>query len=106
MITVENDDMININKTSRKGNIQASQANLEKVFGKPTIKGSDNKTTAEWFLQFTITENDDEQYIIATIYDWMQNDFNYEEEITWNIGGHTFEAVEMVYDYYNKHKEN
>lgn len=105
MITVENDSMININHTSRKGYIQATQANLEKVFGKPTANGSD-KTTVEWFLQFTVTLDDEERNIIATIYDWMSDGVNYEEEITWNIGGHTFEAVEMVYDYYNKHKEN
>jgi hypothetical protein len=100
MITVENSDIINVNQTSLKGYITTTQINLEKVFGKPTFYGGD-KTTLDWFLQFTITENNEEKYVVATIYDWNSDGVNPHEEFQWHIGGHTYEAAELVTQYYN-----
>jgi len=78
----------NRNMTCLQGYITATYAELVERFGEPESGG--DKTTAEWALDF-------EDGTVATIYDWKE----YETPLgtyRWHIGGHSYEAVERVYE--------
>lgn len=84
-----------------KGKINITYAELKKVLGKPT-KGDDYKTDAEWSINF-------ENGIGANIYNYKNGkNYNGKEGIpktkitNWNIGGESQEAVNLVYQLFNK----
>lgn len=89
---------IDTNMTHLQGYITATYRDLINVFGEP-IDGRGcpgEKTDVEWNIQF-------EDGTVATIYNW-KNGFNYCGEfgtpvhsiISWNIGGHSIKALELV----------
>jgi len=92
--THNDNDLIDGNGTHRLGTIQTSYAHIVDVFGKPiTFKGDDGDgVRAEWDIEF---ETNDSEYIIATIYDW-HNDEPIEEVKEWHIGGKEYAAVELL----------
>lgn len=77
--------------TSLQGYLNASYDDLVHAFGKPTYDetSADNKVDIEWCLE--IYENNDEDPIQVTIYNWKDydgglraiSDPNYE----WHVGG-------------------
>jgi hypothetical protein len=75
-----------------QGHIVTTRASLTEVFGEPTRYDEGDKVTVEWGLQF-------EDGTIATVYDWKRYEEGTPElyeEITYNIGGLTVEAVARV----------
>ena len=99
--------MSNVSGTSLKGTVKTSYAELEEVFGEPTIGPDDrggDKTTCEWHIEFQVPVEDDgmgdvDDYdiVVATIYDWKYGSMPY-HEINWHVGGNTKEAVWLVMD--------
>jgi hypothetical protein len=71
--------------TSLQGYVTATRAEIEAVFGAPTITGEVNeKVTTEWVIRFV-------NGVVATIYDWKryeQGAPEMDERIEWHIGGH------------------
>lgn len=72
--------------TSLQGYVTATRAEIEAVFGAPTMAHNDtsDKVTTEWNIRFV---ND----VVATIYDWKryeQGAPEMNERIEWHIGGH------------------
>ena len=85
---------VEINWSSRKGEITTTLGNLRKVFGDPCMEEPTqwDKVGYEWKLKF-------EDGTIATIYDWKRytdEPLGEDEVFTFNIGGHETEAVLRV----------
>jgi len=98
------DNDANITGTHLQGHIQADYEDLVKAFGEPiydsTRDGESDKVHTQWALEF---ENEDGDYVVATIYDWKE-DSPYASRVgkyNWHIGGNEYEAVSAVYDYAN-----
>ena len=75
-----------------QGHIVTTRATLEAAFGTPTEYEEGGKMTIEWGLRF-------ENGTLATVYDWKRYELGtpaQDEEITYNVGGLTVEAVEQV----------
>ena len=91
--------------TSLQGYIEASYADLVKVFGHPqcTETSGDGKVDIEWELK--IIEEDGQVYPI-TIYNWKDYDCGYfamsSESYNWHIGGN----AGIVSAYINEYFEN
>jgi major membrane immunogen (membrane-anchored lipoprotein) len=91
-----NDKNIQSGGTSGQGRITTTYAQLVETFGKPSDNFDDNKSDAEWEVEF-------EDGTIVTIYNW-KNGKNYcgpsgtpKTKITdWNIGGNSQESVRLV----------
>ena len=77
--------------TSLQGYIKTTYDEIVEVFGEPRYTGGDDKVTTEWDLEF---EGDDE-YVVATIYDWKLDKTPF-GEYRWHIGGHFAFAAEVV----------
>ena len=80
--------------TSLRGYIRATRAEIENVFGAPTMAHDDttDKVTTEWVVDFG-----DE--VIATIYDWKRYEQGVpemDERIVWHIGGRNQDALIVV----------
>ena len=76
VINMEVGDHVSVAGTSLVGKVKTTYDELEAVFGPPTYKGGD-KTTAEWNIEFLVRDDDDdydEEYIVASIYDWKMQD--------------------------------
>lgn len=94
--------------TSLKGHITALYSTLVAMFGEP-MQGDGYKTQAEWVVEFYDEEED--EYVIATIYDWKQYDRKPQQVIDWNVGGFKPSAVTLLQkaiedyhaEYYYKH---
>ena len=71
--------------------INGSINQLSKVIGEPTkINSGDGKTVFQWVM-----ETDENEVI--TIYDWkMYREVGVDEEIEWNIGGHSKKSTEKA----------
>lgn len=109
IISVDNDQHINVVGTSRRGGIKTSYEELVRIFGEPTMsteKGDDlDKTNAEWWLEFEVRdENDPEDvdFIVATIYDWKYPSLP-KGVVDWEVGGKTWKSYEAVTDYIDSH---
>lgn len=85
--------------TFLQGHVYASYYELVRAFGQP-LRGEGSKTRAEWSLVFTLPDEDAEEFVVATIYDWKQSD-PVEDVSRWNIGGKEPRAVDVVTDYLN-----
>jgi hypothetical protein len=85
----------NIAGTSRKGHMIASRKKLIETFGEPCLfePSTMEKVQIEWCLQFG-------DGTVATVYDWKQYGHipDQDEEVQWNIGGRSRDAVEHVLD--------
>jgi len=78
--------------TSLQGYVETTKADLVRVFGSPDEFGEGDKVTIEWGIRF-----DDQT--IATIYDWKRYELGTPEDdelMTYNVGGLTHRAVELV----------
>lgn len=82
-----------INGTYKRGIVVATYDDLINAFGQP-LPGDGEHVRAEWVVVFT---TDDDQETVATIYDWCE-DSPLAQTLTWNVGGHCFEVLEMVED--------
>ena len=91
---------VNIGGTSLKGYIATTRAELDRVFGKG-IEEDTGKTRYEWWLLF----EDEDEDVIATIYDWKNYDWEDDGNIAYlrpnevfrfNIGGSSHRAVEAI----------
>jgi hypothetical protein len=91
---------INVGGTALCGQLRGvTYDQLVATFGEPQEPG-EYKVDAEWYLEVT---DHDGSTVIATIYNW-KNGKNYlgkdgtptEKITTWNIGGHTQRAAEIV----------
>ena len=77
--------------TSLQGYLNASYDDLVLAFGKPTFDetSADNKVDIEWCLE--LYENDDEDPIQVTIYNWKDYDGGLraisDPQYEWHIGG-------------------
>ena len=82
--------------TSRKGDINASFADLKELLGEPTFEGKGDKITTEWVVNWKDDHNDERG--IFTLYDWhyARNFGNDYEVIQWNIGGNNYNDVLAV----------
>ncbi len=77
--------------TSLQGYTKTTRRKLTEAFGEP-VKYIQSKVTIKWGILF-------EGGVIATIYDWKRYELgepSQDEEMTYNIGGLTPEAVERV----------
>ena len=77
--------------TSLQGYIKTTYDDLVEVFGEPRYTGGDDKVTTEWDLEFEV----DDEYVVATIYDWKLDKTPF-GEYRWHIGGHFAFAAEVV----------
>jgi hypothetical protein len=80
--------------TSLRGYIKATRAEIEKVFGAPTMAydDTDDKVSTEWVLDFG-------SGVVATIYDWKRYEMGVpqmDERIVWHIGGRNSDALIVV----------
>jgi hypothetical protein len=83
-----NSNNTSVNGTSLKGYITTTYETLTNLLG-PSLEGSDDdKTTAEWTLEF-------DDGTVATIYDWKTGSTPTNLH-NWHIGGKTHRAVELV----------
>lgn len=74
-----------------QGHTKTTRRKLTAIFGEP-VRYEDSKTTLEWGIVF-------EGGVIATIYDWKRYELGepaQDEEMTYNIGGLSPEAVRKV----------
>jgi hypothetical protein len=91
-----------------QGHITALYSTLVAMFGEP-MQGDGYKTQAEWVVEFYDEEAD--EYVITTIYDWKQYDRKPQQVIDWNVGGFKSSAVTLLNkaiedyhaEYYLKH---
>lgn len=77
--------------TSLQGYIKTTYDEIVEVFGEPRYTGGDDKVTTEWDLEFEV----DDEYVVATIYDWKLDKTPF-GEYRWHIGGHFAFAAEVV----------
>jgi len=89
-----------VSGTHLQGHIKANYDKLVEVFGEPVYKGEDaggfDKVWTEWAIEF---ENSDGDYVIATIYDWKEDNCTVAmnaPSYKWHIGGDTNDAVDCV----------
>jgi hypothetical protein len=83
---------IEIAGTFLQGYVETTKAELVSVFGDPIQYADGDKVTIEWGIRF-------EDGTIATIYDWKRYERGTpkdNERMTYNIGGLTPRAVELV----------
>lgn len=83
---------IAISGTSLQGYVETTKAELVSVFGDPITYEDGDKVTIEWGIRF-------EDGTIATIYDWKRYEKGTpkdDELMTYNVGGLTPRAVELV----------
>jgi len=82
-----------INETSFHGTtISGTVAQLSRVLGHPTFATNDgeDKSNFEW-------ERETETGLVFTVYDWkIYRPLTDDDDITWNIGGHSKEATEQA----------
>ena len=88
--------------TSLQGEIRTTYDVLRDLFGKPSYDTGDpnEKVQTEWCLEgkvfFTDEDGDqDYEYVKATVYNWKTG-YTPIGEYNWHIGGHGYEAVELV----------
>ena len=84
--------------TSLQGYVQTTYMDLVAAFGEPDEAG--DKTTASWVLELCDEENDDER-IVVTIYDWKESETPY-LMYDWHIGGNNHRAVEALKRVFSK----
>ena len=90
--------------TSLQGYIQASYADLVKVFGHPqcTETSGDGKVDIEWELQ--IIDNEWDTVYPITIYNWKDYDGGHaamsSESYNWHIGGNAGIVSAYVNEYF------
>jgi hypothetical protein len=83
------------NGTSLQGYVRTDYDTLVQTFGEPELGG--DKTTAEWVVDFSYRswdaeDLDDEDYCVATIYDWKEC-ITPMGSYAWHIGGRPGEPV-------------
>ena len=111
IINVRNSQSINTSGTSLVGSsyLKATYDDLVKAFGEPTYSDpyagpgeyeGDGKVTTEWTLEFETTDNEN-PYVIATIYDWKTYDPSICREgvFDWHVGGFSYDAFDAVKAY-------
>lgn len=107
VIRMEVGDHVSVTGTSLVGKVKTTYDELEAVFGPPTYKGGD-KTTAEWNIEFLVDdeygEEGDEEYIVASIYDWKMQDTPF-GPYDWHVGGTRNDAVWYVQDMLDAHRK-
>ena len=92
--------------TSLQGYIEASYADLVKVFGHPqcTESSGDGKVDIEWELK--IVDKDFDTTYPITIYNWKDYDGGYtamsSETYNWHIGGNAAIVSAYVKEYFDK----
>jgi|TARA_Y100000310_G_C20704127_1_gene833258 hypothetical protein len=94
---------VDINMTSRAGQILTTYDELVEVFGEPTIttvEGLD-KTTKEWYIEFVDVVG---RSVVATIYDWKYGSTPW-GEVMWNIGGRDSRAADAVTERIEEYRE-
>lgn len=101
-ITTHEDSYIETHGTSLQGKIQATMFELEAAFGSPMsfVFDENEKSTTQWDLMFTTKAGN----VVATIYDWKRGSEVPEpdEVISWHIGGHSQQAVDLVHRAFRK----
>lgn len=96
-------DSVNVTGTSYMGIVDATYKELVEKFGEPTyVDRGPDKVSTEWNIGFSTV---DEEYIVATIYDWKEYDGGIRCRnpmgYNWHIGGVSFDAVEAVNEVLN-----
>ena len=85
----------NVNGTHLVGRMIASRKKLIETFGEPCLfePSTSEKVQIEWCLEFG-------DGTIATVYDWKQYGHipDENEDVQWNIGGRSSDAMELVLD--------
>jgi hypothetical protein len=88
-----NDEFINVNGTSYKGEIKTTYKKLVDVFGEPGEGSADGKTDVNWKIEFDNGE-------VANIYNWKNGirygNTNIESINEWNIGGYKSSVVKLI----------
>ena len=88
-----NQEHINVNGSSYKGEITTTYAKLVELFGEPSKNSGDGKMDVNWKIEF-------ENGTVASIYNY-KNGVKYGnsdiESITeWTIGGYKSECVNLI----------
>jgi len=102
-IDIQTSKSLNVRGTSKRGTLGASYSQIVGRFGKPTNKEPNNDTYNEWRIRFEVPAEDDPtetDYVIATIYDWGEEDdpaLEADRRITFNIGGFSVDAPYYVH---------
>lgn len=102
-VQIETSEHIKIAGSSKKGTVGASFSQIVDAFGPPTGKEVSNDTYYEWRIRFEVPADDDPEetdYVIATIYDWGEEDdpaMEADRKITFNIGGFNIDAPYYVH---------
>ena len=105
VLEVDN-DTCNSSGGSLQGTVTADYYDLVEAFGEPCYRaeedGGFDKVWTAWRLSFKVKtddcEEDDWDYVDATIYDWKE-DSPYTSRsgtYTWNVGGRDYEASEAI----------
>ena len=95
-VTFENDEAVNVNGTSLQGYIKTDYSTLVEKFGEPTYTDGGDKSTVDWYLEFSVVDEDgNEDVVPATIYDWKVDNTPM-GEYNWHVGGFGLDAVDMV----------
>ena len=92
--------------THLQGHFTATYDELVEAFGEPTYMaerdGGFDKVWTEWNLEFAVpTEDDDVEYVTATIYDWKEEGpyaSRTGKPYSWHIGGFDWRAEQAVGD--------
>lgn len=87
--------------SSLKGHVAVPYSMLVEMFGKP-MQGDGDKVQVEWVVEFY--DEVEDEYVLATIYDWKQYDRKPQQIVEWNVGGFKSSAVTLlekaISDYY------
>ena len=80
--------------TSLQGSIEASYADLVRMFGKPAYEGIGDKVTTEFVIDYQVGDGRGEsKYGTFTLYDWhFARNLNDDYAVTkWNVGGRGYD---------------
>jgi len=98
-IKIEVDKSIDLSGASKRGTLTTTFNKLVERFGPPTKTGTGD-TFNEWAIQFQVPDEDDFDYVIASIYDYHEESNPAENPsriVTFMIGGFGFEASYQVH---------
>lgn len=91
---------VDTNFTAYRGEVTTTFNELCSIFGPPFRGPNDaqnDKVSCEWRLKFA-------DGTIATIYDWKIG-YTPMAPYEWHIGGHTNDAVDLVMEHINQHRD-
>ena len=87
------EDCDRVSGSSLRGHIAVTYSMLVEMFGNP-MQGDGDKVQVEWVVEFY--DEVEDEYVLATIYDWKQYDRKPQQIVEWNVGGFKSSAVTLL----------